>query len=29
MKRVVIYRDCRDVVSSFLVKERTDWHEMD
>lgn len=29
MKRVVIYRDCRDVVSSFLVKTRTDWHAMD
>jgi hypothetical protein len=25
LKRVIIYRDCRDVTSSVLVKVRTDW----
>lgn len=25
LKRVIIYRDCRDVASSVLVKVRTDW----
>jgi hypothetical protein len=25
LKRIIIYRDCRDVVSSALAKARTDW----
>jgi hypothetical protein len=27
LKRIIIYRDCRDVTSSVLVKARTDWKE--
>ena len=26
LTRLVIYRDCRDVTSSFLVQARTNWH---
>ncbi len=29
VKRVVVYRDCRDVTSSFLKKVRTDWKDME
>lgn len=29
LTRLVIYRDCRDVTSSFLVQARTNWKETD
>ena len=29
LKRLVIYRDCRDVTSSFLVQARTNWKDTD
>lgn len=29
LRCVVIYRDCRDVTSSFLVKRRTEWRDLD
>ncbi|MCP4362629.1 MAG: sulfotransferase [Chloroflexi bacterium] len=29
LKRIVIYRDCRDVTSSFLKKSRSDWSNTD
>lgn len=29
LKGIIIYRDCRDVVSSFLQKVRTDWKNED
>ncbi len=29
LKRIIIYRDCRDVTSSFLHRVRTDWKGLD